>query len=190
MHALYDRAPGEGARTLLVMLPPAKACAQDLVDQGFVAAIRELALPVDVALVDADADYYLEGNIGERLAADVLRPMRADGHPGIWLMGISLGGYGCVELARRHAAELEGVMLLAPFLGSRNPEALEPTDGTWLPTAYLGFGADDRYAAASELLARQLPAERVVKMAGGHDWQTWMRVWRVLLTKRLFPAPA
>lgn len=191
MHALYDRAPGEcSGRTVLVMLPPAKACAQDLVDQGFVVAIRELALPLDVALVDADADYYLEGNIGERLAADVLGPMRADGYARIWLMGISLGGYGCIALARRHAAELEGVILLAPFLGSRDPKALDPADETWFAGTYLGFGAHDRYAAASELLARQLPAERVVKIAGGHDWQTWMRVWRALLAKPLFPGRA
>ncbi len=191
MHALYDRAPGEySGRTVLVMLPPAKACAQDLVDQGFVLAIRELALALDVALVDADADYYLEGNIGERLAADVLAPMRADGYARIWLMGISLGGYGCIALARRHAAELEGVILLAPFLGSRDPKALDPADETWFACTYLGFGTHDRYAAASELLARQLPAERVVKIAGGHDWQTWIRVWRALLTKPLFPVRA
>ena len=58
MHALHDRTPGAAGK-LLVMLPPAKACAQDLVDRGFVAAMRELQLPLDVAVIDADADYYL-----------------------------------------------------------------------------------------------------------------------------------
>ena len=100
MHALHDRAPGEVAeRVLLVMLPPAKACPKDLVDRGFVAAIRDEGLPLDVAVVDADADYYLEGSVGERLAADVIAPMRAKGYARIWLMGISLGGYGCIALA-------------------------------------------------------------------------------------------
>lgn len=189
MHALHDRAPG-AAGTLLIMLPPAKACAQDLVDRGFVAAVRELELPLDVAAADADADYYLEGNIGERLAAELVSPMRAKGYARIWLMGISLGGYGCVAVARRRAVERVGVILLAPFLGSRGPEALEPADESWFPAAYLGFGADDRYAAGSELLARRLPPERVVRMPGGHDWETWMRLWRALLAKPLFRAPA
>ena len=189
MHALHDRSPG-AAGNLLVMLPPAKACAQDLVDRGFVAAIRERGLPLDIAVMDADADYYLEGRVGERLAADVIAPMRANGYARIWLMGISLGGYGCICLARRRATELEALILLAPFLGSRGPEALEPADAAWFPAAYLGFGASDRYAAASETLARRLPEERVVRIPGEHDWQTWMRLWRTLLAKPLFPGQA
>jgi pimeloyl-ACP methyl ester carboxylesterase len=189
MRALHDRAPGAAGK-LLIMLPPARACAQDLVDQGFVAAIRELRLPLDVAVMDADADYYLEGSVGERLATDVIAPMRAKGYARLWLMGISLGGYGCIALARRRAAELEGLILLAPFLGSRGPDALEPADEQWFPAAYLGFGASDRYAAASEMLARQLPAERVVRIPGEHDWPTWTRLWRALLAKSVFPAQA
>lgn len=191
MHALHDRAPGAaGARTLLVMLPPAKACAQDVVDHGFVAAVREHGLPLDVSVVDADADYYLESSVGERLAVDVVAPMLARGYARLWLMGISLGGYGCIALARRRVAELEGVILLAPFLGSRGPDALEAADEAWFPAAYLGFGASDRYAAASEALARRLPAGRVVRLPGEHDWQTWMRLWRKLLAKPFFSLPA
>ena len=193
MHALHDRSPGTTGN-LLVMLPPAKACAQDLVERGFVAALRERGSPLDVAVMDADADYYLEdkvgGSLGERLAADVIAPMRAKGYARIWLMGISLGGYGCISLARRRAAELEGVILLAPFLGSRGPDALEPADAEWFPAAYLGFGTGDRYAAASEMLARQLPAERVIRMPGAHDWPTWIQLWRAVLEKPLFPMPA
>ena len=191
MHALHDRAPGAaGARSLLVMLPPAKACAQDLVDHGFVAAVRGHGLPLDVSVVDADSDYYLEGSVGERLAVDVIAPMRAKGYARLWLMGISLGGYGCIALARRRAAEFEGLILLAPFLGSRGPEALEPADEAWFPAAYLGFGASDRYAEASEALARRLPAGRVLRLPGKHDWQTWTRLWRELLAKPLFSTPA
>ena len=189
MRALHDRVPGAPGN-LLVMLPPAKACAQDLVDRGFVAAVRERGSPLDVAVMDADADYYLEGSVGERLAADVIAPMRANGYARIWLMGISLGGYGCISLARRRAAELEAMILLAPFLGSRGPDALEPADAEWFPGAYLGFGASDRYAAASEMLARQLPAERVIRMPGAHDWPTWIQLWRAVLEKPLFPMPA
>jgi pimeloyl-ACP methyl ester carboxylesterase len=191
MHALHDRAPGiEGARTLLVMLPPAKACARDLVEHGFVAAVREHRLPLDVAVMDAHADYYLEGSVGERLAADVITPMRAKGYARLWLMGISLGGYGCIALARQRAAQYEGVILLAPFLGSRGPEALEPGDEAWFPATYLGFGASDRYAAASEALARRLPAGRVLKLPGEHDWQTWMHLWRALLARPTFSPQA
>lgn len=218
MRAIHDVAPGQDAeRILLVMLPAAKARPEDLLEQGFVAAIRERGLPLDVAVVDAHADYYLERRVGERLAVDVVAPLRTNGgYRRIWLMGMSLGGMGCIAYARQHAAEVEGMILLAPFLGARGliaqilhagglarwqPEALEPDDEElglllWLkhyragdprlPAIHLGFGSDDRYAPASALLAQQLPAERVVSVPGKHDWQTWIRLWRALLAKNLF----
>lgn len=217
MRAIHDAAPGAlGERGLLVMLPAAQAVPEDLVGQGFVAEIRSRGLPYDVAVVDAHADYYLEGGIGERLAADVVGPLRARGYRDLWLMGISLGAMGCLAYARGHAAEVDGVVVLAPFLGNRGvithiletgglarwqPATPAPHDEEqalllWLkdyragdsrlPAIYLGFGEDDRYAAASVLLAQQLPRERVVTLPGGHEWQTWMRLWQVLLARNLF----
>jgi pimeloyl-ACP methyl ester carboxylesterase len=217
MRAIHDVAPGhDGERILLVMLPAAKALPEDLLEQGFVAAVRDRGLPLDVAVVDAHADYYLEGEVGERLAIDVIMPMRAKGYRRIWLMGISLGGMGCIAYARKHAAQIEGAILLAPFLGARGlvahilragglarwqPEALEPddeeqalllwlkhyrADDAHLPAIYLGFGSGDRYARTSVMLAQQLPPERVVSLPGEHDWQTWLGLWRALLAKNPF----
>jgi alpha-beta hydrolase superfamily lysophospholipase len=217
MRAIHDLAPGQDAeRILLVMLPAAKARPEDLLEQGFVAAVRDRGLPLDVAVMDAQPDYYLEGRVGERLAADVFGPLRARGYRRIWLMGMSLGGMGCIAYAHRHAAEVEGVILLAPFLGARGliaqilragglarwqPAAPAPddeelalllwlkryrADNPQLPAIHLGCGRDDRYAPASAMLAQQLPAERVVSVPGKHDWQTWIRLWRALLAKNLF----
>ena len=162
---------------LLVMLPPAMARAQDLLDHGFAAQ-----LPLEVEVVDARADDYLDKEIGARLEAEIMGKQYAR----LWLMGISLGGWGCLSVARRRPAEIEGVILIAPFLGSRNPPPLE----SGLPPIYLGFGEADRYRKPSEMLARQLPAERVVTLPGGHDWETWMRLWRALLARSLFTVHA
>lgn len=217
MRAIHDLAPGRDAeRILLVMLPAARARPEDLLQQGFVAAVRDRGLPLDVAVMDAQPDYYLEGRVGERLAVDVFRPLRARGYRRIWLMGMSLGGMGCIAYAHRHAAEVEGVILLAPFLGARGliaqilragglarwqPAAPAPddeelalllwlkhyrVDNPQLPAIHLGCGRDDRYAPASAMLAQQLPAERVLSVPGKHDWQTWIRLWRALLAKNLF----
>jgi pimeloyl-ACP methyl ester carboxylesterase len=217
MRVLHDAAPGGDAeRILLVMLPAAMVAPEDLLEQGFVAALRARALPIDVAVADAHADYYLERGIGERLAADVVAPMRTRGYRRIWFMGMSLGGMGCVAYACRHPGGLEGAILLAPFLGTRGliaqigdagglarwqPRAGGASDEEqrlllWLkhyraadprlPAIYLGFGADDRYAATSAMLARQLPAERVLRIPGAHDSRTWLRLWEMLLAKNPF----
>lgn len=48
------------------------------------------------------------------------------------------------------------------------------------PPIWLGSGTGDRLAASHALLARELPAERVVTVDGGHDWDTWKTLWRRL----------
>ena len=164
-------------RDLLVMLPPAKATAQDLLDHGFAAAV-----PIEVEAIDAHADDYLDSEIGARLESEIMGKR----HARLWLMGISLGGWGCLSVARRRPAAIEGVILIAPFLGSRDPEPLEPG----LPPVYLGFGDADRYAGPSRRLAQRLPEDRVVVLPGAHDWPTWLRLWRALLARLPFAVPA
>lgn len=217
MQALYEMAPQQGAgRIMLVMLPGAKALPQDLVQYGFVRALRERSLLIDVVAVEAHLGYYLEHSLSRHLAHDIIAPARARNYRRIWFMGISLGGMGALNYTREHPADIEGVIMLAPFLGTRgaiaevvragglarwHPGAIQPDDDehlllAWikayqpgsaaLPRIYLGYGADDRYAAASGMLAERLPATQVVTIPGGHDWATWIHLWQLLLDQDLF----
>jgi pimeloyl-ACP methyl ester carboxylesterase len=217
MEAIYDLAPEPVTdRIMLVMLPGAKAGAQDLVQQGFVRALRERRLPVDVVAVDAHLGYYLERSLSSHLTDDILAPARARNYRRIWLMGISLGGMGALIYASEHPSDIEGVILLAPFLGARGtiaevvragglaqwqPGAIKADDDerqllAWIkayppaaaapPGIYLGYGTNDRFAAASNLLAQRLPAAQVVTIAGGHDWATWLHLWQRWLDRGLF----
>ena len=198
------------------MLPGALDSAQDLVRHGFVQAVRECNLPIDVMVADAHTEYYLQHRVVERLALDVIQPALASGYRHIWLMGISLGGLGALAYLHTHSAQVEGALLLAPFLGNRGliaevtraggladwlPGVVEPGDDerillAWLkgygagdanaPPIWLGYGHEDRFAPASELLAALLPVERIVSVAGGHDWHTWQQLWKQLLLRNLF----
>jgi pimeloyl-ACP methyl ester carboxylesterase len=212
LRAIHDTAPGAGAeRVMLVMLPGAGDRPEDLVAHGFIRALRQRRLPVDVAAVDAHMGYYLERSIVEHLAADIIVPAQAQRRERLWLMGISLGGTGAVAYAREHGDGVEGVVLIAPFLGTRGLIAeVERAGGlsrwrpgnahahdderalvAWLkdyrpddpvlPKIYLGYGTEDRLVPASAMLAQRLPAGRVARVGGGHDWRTWLAVWERLL---------
>jgi len=219
MHTIFDMAPGQGAdRTLLVMLPGATHRPEDFVEQGFIQTLRVSSASIDVVAVDAHMDYYLEHSVVERLETDVIAPARAKGYMRIWFLGISLGGMGALDYARAHERDVEGVILLAPFLGTRGLIAEVVRAGglerwqsgeiasndeervllAWLQEyradkpgsarIYLGYGRGDRFSPASEMLAQRLPAERVVIMEGGHDWPTWARLWKHLVERELFLA--
>lgn len=211
MDTISDSAPGAPAgRTLVVMLPGAYDVPQDFLRHGFVRALRERGLPVDVVAADSHAGYFTSQTLVERLREDVIAPARARGYRAVWLAGISLGGYGSLLYAREHGRDVDGIILLAPYLGSRGlvaqieragglaawqPEPFPAYDYerallVWLkqyeagpgrPPIYLGYGADDRFAAAHRLLAARLPRERVWVLAGGHDWATWSALWAAIL---------
>jgi pimeloyl-ACP methyl ester carboxylesterase len=109
----------ERSDTLLVFLPGAYLKPEEFEQQGFISAVRERHLAADAMLVDADVSYYYDQTLSERLHADVIAPQRAKGYKSIWLVGISIGGFGALihELAR--PGSVDGIVALAPYLGRR-----------------------------------------------------------------------
>lgn len=177
-----DAACAHRAPVLLVLLPGAYMTPAELQQQGFVAALRQRRLAVDVAIADAHLGYVYAGSMLERLHQDVIAPALAQGYRRIWLAGISLGGYVALQYARAHPGVVEGMVLLAPYLGRREllasiaaaggplawRDAAQPRDANdvdhalwqWLaapaagaPPFWLGYGSEDRLVEGHRLLA-------------------------------------
>jgi len=124
MPVLRQPGPGPGrAGTLVVMLPGAYSLPQEFIEQGFVQALRERGLAADVAIADAHLGYFNDRSVLRRLRDDVIGPARAQGYQRLWLVGISLGGFGALAYASVHGREpalgVDGVLAIAPYLGSR-----------------------------------------------------------------------
>jgi pimeloyl-ACP methyl ester carboxylesterase len=206
-------------RVLLVMLPGAGIRAAEFATQGMVEAAHAQDVPVDVAVVEPDLALYLEDGVTAALHEHVVEPARERGYRRIWLLGISLGGMGALLYASAHPAQVEGLVLLAPFLGTRGTmAALAKAGGLgpeirslattapeqrllgWLsgylaqgasaPALYLGYARQDRFAPGHRLLAERLPLARTAVRDGGHDWPAWTALWRELLTRAPFRPPA
>jgi pimeloyl-ACP methyl ester carboxylesterase len=126
-----------------------------------------------------------------------------------------LGGFIGIGYAARHPGEVDGLCLLAPYLGSRIitreieaarglaswPEGKLADDDeerrTWRfikdhravqLSLHLGFGREDRFADSHRLMAAALPAEDVDVVTGGHDWPTWLQLWQNFLDARFSSA--
>ena len=118
MNLLFDLdACGTRAPVLLVLLPGAHMAPVELQQQGFVLAVRQRGLAVDLMLADSHLGYAYDGSLFERLHHDVLAPARAQGWQRVWLAGISLGAYAAMGCAMRHPALVDGVFAVAPYLG-------------------------------------------------------------------------
>jgi len=191
----------------MVWLPGAYHGAQDFLAAGFAEAVRKRRLDLDLTFVDLELEHVTDRSALLRLRSDIVLPARAAG-VSIWLGGISLGGLFALDYAASYPDELDGLCLLAPYLGNRiltaeiirapglaawQPGKLAETDEErriwrYIKTRradsrplYLGFGREDRFSTAHELLAKALPTDSVDVIAGGHEWSTWARLWENFL---------
>lgn len=200
-------------RCLLLLLPGRGDGMDDFARAGFAETARRQGIEAQVVAVDAHMGYFRDRSVLRRLAEDVIEPARQRGVEEIWWVGVSLGGMASLLVLDEHPEAVDGVVLLAPFLGDgpmvdsvvtagdlavwRDDPVLPggPDDlwrRLWLdlqrrseeavdrPPIYLGFGDGDRYRAAHRVLAGALPEERVLVVRGGHDWDTWSRLWEGL----------
>jgi pimeloyl-ACP methyl ester carboxylesterase len=86
-------------------------------EQGVIDEIRRRHLPFDIVAPDTHLGYYKAHSLEERLKTDVIAPARSMGYKQIWLAGFSMGGLGGLFYLRSHPTDVDGVILISPFLG-------------------------------------------------------------------------
>jgi pimeloyl-ACP methyl ester carboxylesterase len=210
---IYFQSRANSSENLIVFLPGIGDEPEAFLDEGFVQAVRERNIDADLVAVRAHWGYYEKHMVVERLHQDVIVPARAKGYRHIWFVGISLGGWGSLQYVRQHANEIEGMLLLAPFLGEKKifdevikaggldawrPDLSDPWDDQRLVIAWLrdfkqsesplkfhlSYGESDRFAKPLSWYATRLPASQVDVIPGGHDWRTWRRLWARSLDRK------
>lgn len=119
MRTLLDLISGaQRPDTLLVLLPPALASLDDLIEQGFVIDVRARGLPVDVLLAEVTSEQVMAKTVASSLHAEIILPALAQGYRHIWLAGISLGAFNALHYAAIHAGSVSGLKLIAPYAGT------------------------------------------------------------------------
>ncbi len=195
--------PPAGTAACIVLLPGAHHQPEDFLRAGFDRAIGERRLALELVLVAPGLHHVADRSWLGELPERVLRPVRAAGRP-LWLGGISLGGFMALRCAAQHPELVDGLCLIAPYLGSRIVAAEIAAQGglgTWRagapaedddervvwrylqrlgtppPALYLGLGREDRFADTQRLLAHALPGVMSAIQPGGHDWAVWRELW-------------
>jgi pimeloyl-ACP methyl ester carboxylesterase len=107
-------------RRLVVMLPGRADDLQALRRSGMAEAIQGAWPDADVLFAELTFQYYMQGRAPQRLHDEVIAPVRARGYREIWLGGASMGGMGTLMYERAYPGEMNGLVLLAPYVGDRD----------------------------------------------------------------------
>ena len=195
---------GSGHETLVIMLPGRGDRAATFTENGFQHAGELYGF--DTIVADAHFGYYRKRNLVARLHEDIVLPARQAGYQKIWLLGISAGGFGSILYSSQYPEQIDGVILLAPFLGDREAiDELADSGGlaawsadesklkdyeiaiwSWLKevtseptrkTLILGYGKADSMAGAYGVLTDVLDPSSVYTHEVGHKWTTWKPLW-------------
>ena len=107
------------ARRLVVVLPGRGDGLDALQRTGIAQAIQAQWPDADVVLSGLAIGYYLKGGAIQRLHDEIVMPARTRGYREIWLLGASLGGLGALMYDGRWPGTVDGLVLMAPYLGEK-----------------------------------------------------------------------
>jgi pimeloyl-ACP methyl ester carboxylesterase len=185
--------------TLVVLLHGLGGGAVNFQTYGTVEAIRSCQPAANIFGANSHFGYYRERNLIERMHVDIIQPARAAGIKRIWFLGVSMGGMGTLEYQSKHPEDIEGIILMAPYLGEweeleayiedplNNNASSEPAsvkvwrnlDSSKSLQAMLtvAYGEDDSMNRQHRWLTSLLAEERVIAAPGAHRWTVWQKLW-------------
>ena len=140
------------ASGLIVLMPGFGDGPQHYIEHGFVDTVRAANPAFDVIAVNAHFGYYRNYSVVDRLHEDIIEPLRSR-YDAVWLVGISMGGFGAAAYAMSHPDNVDGMILLAPFMGSEEVVTEVMSAGTlaqWTPPDLAAI-EDDRDRRFNEL---------------------------------------
>ncbi len=199
-----DRLPAPRCR--IILMPAAFQKLAQFREHGFDTALRGCHPQVELLLAAPQLTHLNDRHWIPALYEQLVAPARAGGMR-VWLGGVSLGGFMALRVAAQYPDAVDGLCLLAPYLGSRIVAAevardiangIGPRDGQdeddderriWRYVArldrtmsgtrlFLGFGAGDRFADTQRLLASLLTHPRATTRTI-EGGHDWA-VWRAL----------
>jgi pimeloyl-ACP methyl ester carboxylesterase len=109
-------APGHAERVVVVL--PGRGDDLGGLQLEHTAQIIQSEWPdADVVLTGLTMPFYTGGVASKRLHDEVIAPLKARGYRQIWLAGISLGGMGALLYDHDYPGDVDGLLLLSPYLG-------------------------------------------------------------------------
>ena len=107
----------QAAQRVVVMLPGRGDDLAGLQRERVAQIIQSEWPDADVILTGLTMPYYTGGVATRRLHDEVIAPLKQHGYRQVWLAGISLGGFGTLLYDQAYPGQVDGMLVLSPYLG-------------------------------------------------------------------------
>ena len=107
----------EYSQVLIILLPGIFSDAQHMQSEGVPEAIHRGWPEPDILMADLTLKFYRKGLASKRLHDEIVLPYRQQGYSEIWLAGGSMGGIGALMYEWHHPGEMDGLVLISPYMG-------------------------------------------------------------------------
>jgi pimeloyl-ACP methyl ester carboxylesterase len=108
------------AGQLVVFFPGINSPGEDFNNNNFLSPFIKKYPQTDILLVDTRLAYFNAGNIANRIQQEIVIPAKKAGYKNIWFVGTSLGGLGTLIYNKNYPGTIDGIVLIAPFLGEED----------------------------------------------------------------------
>ncbi len=191
------------ANNLLILLPGMGDSIEHFYRHQFPQMLQQRHSNWDVLVLDAHFGYYRERVIIEAFKQDILPLIKQKSYQKVIVGGISLGGFGSLLLQHELNGEIDGLLLMAAYLGDDEEleQAMQQPISRWVTKgdkerkqqilvswyhAYrdrtlVGFGGQDQFAEANLWLTQNTPQQNIYQLPGNHKWPTWHKLWQQML---------
>lgn len=150
MHSIAYAPASTTRDDALLLLPGRRSRDKDFEETGFIAAVRDRQVNIEVIAVDAHLGYYLEDRYRDLPAIiheDIVQPLMRRGIKRVWLVGTSLGALGAIAYAKKYPNYVAGLLLMGAYLGEAPIlDQIERVGGLarWYPTESVGYDYEQR----------------------------------------------
>ena len=167
----------QNREVLIILLPGIFSDSQDMMQRGVPDAIHRGWPEPDILMADLTINFYRKGLATKRLHDEIVVPARQQGYSEVWLSGGSMGGMGTLMYEWQHPGEMDGLVLISPYMGSGDvTDAIREAGGLkfWDSGERLRVMQSDNYdrliwQMAQDWIGDQAKLERVWLMCGDED---------------------
>jgi enterochelin esterase-like enzyme len=184
---------------LIILLPGIFSNARHMQREGVPEAIHRGWSEPDILMADLTINFYRKGLATKRLHNEIVMPYRQKGYSEIWLAGGSMGGLGTLMYEWQHPGEMDGLVLISPYMGGSDvTDGIREAGGlkSWHSGEHSAEMQKDNYdrlvwQMAQDWIGDETKLQRVWLICGDEDslYPDVQMLGAILPANRYFPGP-